>query len=228
MPKPLLLLTTPHTHSEWLESAIVASTSLVLEPEYFNALHNARHETALAAVFGAPLISCYEHICSEASPRALKTIHATWGKELFSSFTTSAYNPFKLATFLDAFECVVVTTTNPQTMFQDAGAEVFAEYERFWWSLRERAHYPEAADTPVFRRDGSHQLVATSLGSRAIEAHYVVTTEMRREAELLSVPVIDATDLMGDSLELRNLIAHSAIPNAAAVTDAVCGYRADE
>ena len=111
---------------------------------------------------------------------------------------------------------------------QNAASDVFAEYERFWWSLRERAHFPDEADAPVFTRDGSHKLVAASLGSRAIEAHYIVTTEMTREAELMGVPVIDHADLMGDSLTLRNMIAHSAIPNAAAVTDAVCDYRADE
>ena len=228
VPKPLLLLTTPHTSCEWLEAAIAASTSMVLEPEYLNPLHNARHEAALSEVFGSPLISGYEYICSEATPLALSTIHKTWGKELFSTFTTSAYNPFKLATFVDAFNVVVVTTTNPQRMFGAGNPEVLIEYERFWWSLRERAHYPDEAESPVFRRDGSHKLVANSLSARAIEAHYIVTTEMRREAELLGTAVIDYDDLMGDPTALRRLVARTAIPNAAAVVDAICDYRGNE
>lgn len=218
MPKPLLILTLPHTLSGWLVDAVRDHTDHRYQPEYFSPLENPRHERRLANLFGSPLIDSYAHICTEPTGGDLVHIDDTWGQDDLT-FTTSAYNPLKLASFQKRFD-VIVFTRSQRNLFEHASSHVFAEYERIWWSLHERAHWADYT-SPTFQRTAEsrrYELGATCSRSRALEAHHVCTTEMAYDAHRFEAPVIDLEDLLSDSPAYINaVLSLTTIPNTAAV-----------
>ena len=217
-----MMLTLPNSGSTWLADLIASTCRLPYQDEFFNPLHNARYEDELARHFGCELISCYEHIAQEGGRETVACIDKTWGQEELA-FTREIFSPLKLQAFTKRFN-VFCLLRSQQESFPPHDLRVWSYYEHAWWSMWDATPLTTDAQ-PVWHRPngaGRYPLNGQCSRSRAIEAHWILSQEIRYDAYRLGVPVLDWEDIMQSNFEdTCRLLAPTSIPNPEAVAQAI-------
>ena len=196
--KPLLMQSLPNSGSTWLAQVIADQLDLRYAMEFFNPARNQRYEELLATQFGTELISCYRNIATAGDSNIDNVIAETWGKSEFN-FTKEVFSPFKTAVFAKHFKVFVLLRSAAET-FPPYRPRIWAFYEHGWFALR-------AKGVPVY---------STNMRDRAYEAHAIMAKQIRMDAALLDLPVIEYEELFqsDETMRLRLQAALGQVPKA--------------
>lgn len=185
--KPPILISIPNSGSSWLGDVI--GRHLLRGKyyrEYFNpALCPRRHEDVLGAHFGTELVGYYRNIARGPQPGFDEAVRGTWFEQEQFTFTKHVFDPFKLEGFARHFAPFVLLRREEDSLPPKRG-RVFGFYEHCWHSLR----------------DAGFPVTAVGLVQRAHEAHRVMLTRLRSDAEALHIPILEYRDIfVGDERE---------------------------
>lgn len=193
--KPLLMQTLPNSGSTWLAQTIADTLGLRYSMEFFNPARNRKYEDLLARQFGTELISCYRNIAEPGDASIDGDIAATWGREDFD-FTKEVFSPFKTAAFARHFRCFVLLRSARET-FPPSRPRIWSFYEHGWFALQERGYV----------------LTGRNMRERAIEAHGIMSKQLRMDAARLQLPVIEYDELFQSDEFVRERL-HAALGRA--------------
>ena len=185
--KPLIILSLPNSGTTWLCGLIAKHSRAKYCDEYFNPVLNHRHEQELRTVFGSELACCYRNIATPSSAVVEQVIEKTWMRDGYE-LTKDNYSPFKIESFSKCFRCVVLLR-HTAGVFPPSRIRVWSFYEHAWQALCE----------------SGHEMNELSIRARAMEAHWLMASHMRKDAARLGIPVLYYEDMFDDDRAQQQL-----------------------
>jgi hypothetical protein len=178
-----MILSLPNSGTDWL-CAILAKHGRELryfEKEFFNPICNQHYAPILETAFGCELASSYRNIAwrgRDPKVAAMEDVYqATWAGEAFN-FDKENFSAMKVEFFARHFRLAFLYRS-AANVFPPSRLRVWAWYDAIYQALVDVGGILPA------------NLGARTLAERAQVAHAACWTEMRYQAEILGVPIID-------------------------------------
>ena len=192
----IALLSLPNTGTDWLVGLLLRQNpQLRYFREFFNPICNPKYENVLNQAFGCEMVDNYRMIVKPFCP-CDQVFEKTWAKENYN-FTKENYGAFKLAWFVQRFDCFVLYR-RAELSLPGSRMPVKAWYDAMYWSLLRNKWTLEADLRSLVDFAIEH---GKSMAKRQVAAFVIYYYKLLKDAYRFGVPVLDYEELMRRSRE---------------------------